>query len=64
MGYCATIARYVAEWGIAHMSSTRGEGITPFWENAEPMIKHRAIWGIAATGDSVALWRDVGPLRV
>ena len=62
MGYRTIIARYVAQWGIAHMRlcelSTKG-GIARFWGSANLPEKHN----IGYRSDSIAASRDMGPLR-
>ena len=66
MGYRSIIARYVARWGIAQMclcetKHQRGGVIAPFWGSAN--LPEKVSRGMGYRSDSVAISRDMGPLK-
>ena len=59
------LARYVAKWGIAQMclceTKYQGRGIAPYWGSANLPAKVSRDMGYRS--DSIAVSRDMGPLR-
>ena len=66
MGYRTIIARYVAKRGIAQMclckTKYQGGGIAPFWGTAN--LPEKLSRDMGYRSDSIAVSRDMGPLRL